>query len=87
MGYGRTPRDGARRDSAGGWGVLGLAVEACDTPGVVQTGHARPVVVIPALGFCPCGERRGFKGKERAGAAAGAGRRRGVRTHGEERRG
>jgi len=67
--------------------VLGPAAEACDTLGVVQTGRDRPVVVIPAPGFCPCGERRGFKGKERAGAAAGAGRRRGVRTHGEERRG
>lgn len=39
--------------------------------GVVQTGSACPVILIPAPRSCPCGERKGFKRKERVGAAAG----------------
>jgi hypothetical protein len=43
-------------------------------------GHARLVVLIPAPRSCPCGERRGLRGKERVRAAEGVGRRRDIQT-------
>jgi hypothetical protein len=43
----------------------GPVVKVCGAPRVVWTGCTR--------GSCSCGERRGFKGKERAGVAAGTG--------------
>jgi hypothetical protein len=42
------------------WGPV---VEMCGAPEVVQTGRARPVILVPAPESCPRGERRGFKGR------------------------
>jgi hypothetical protein len=74
---------GRGEPSPTGGACWGPAVEVCGTPGIVRTGGAHLVVLIPARGSCPCRERRGFRGKEHAGAATSAGRRRDVRTRGE----
>jgi hypothetical protein len=51
----------------------GPTVEVCSAPGVVRMGGTRPVVLISAPGSYLCGERRGFRGKERTRATAGTG--------------
>jgi hypothetical protein len=79
--HGHSPSvgDGPLRAGTGGWGMPGAGAEVCGTLGVVRTRRAHPVVLVPAPGSCPYGERRGFRGKERAE------RRRGVLICGERR--
>ena len=81
MGHSPGAEDGARRARASGWACLGPTVEVCGAPGGRADGTRLSSHPHPCSWVLPCGERPGFRRKERVGATAGAVRRHGVRTH------